>query len=205
VSDELTRALRAAGGVPLGTAPEAAARGLAERADREGLLDVAYAIVDSPLGPLLAAGTRRGLAMLAYEDERADELLERIAVRISPRILEAPGRLDPVRRELDEYFAGRRTGFDLPIDWVLVRGFAIEVLQHTARIPYGHASTYAQIAAAAGSPRAHRAAGNALGSNPMPIVVPCHRVLRSGGGLGGYTGGLHRKRFLRALEAGDRP
>jgi methylated-DNA-[protein]-cysteine S-methyltransferase len=202
VSDDLTAALRAGGSAPLGPAPAEAARRLGPRADREGLLDVAYATVDSPLGPLLAAGTRRGLAMLAYEDERTDALLERLAVRISPRILEAPARLDPVRRELEEYFEGRRTGFDVPIDWTLVRGFAIDVLQHTARIPYGGASTYAQIAAAAGSPRAHRAAGNALGSNPMPIVVPCHRVLHSGGGLGGYTGGLHRKRFLLDLEAG---
>jgi methylated-DNA-[protein]-cysteine S-methyltransferase len=202
VSDELTRALRAAGAVPLGAAPETAARGLAERADREGLVDVAYATIDSPLGPLVAAGTARGLVMLAYEDERTDELLERLAERISPRVLEAPARLDPLRRELGEYFAGRRQRFDIPIHWALVRGFAIEVLQHTAKIPYGHASTYAQIAAAAGSPRAHRAAGNALSSNPMPIVVPCHRVLHSGGGLGGYTGGIHRKRFLLDLEAG---
>jgi methylated-DNA-[protein]-cysteine S-methyltransferase len=202
VSDDLTAALRAGRAAPLGDAPARAAGRLGPRAEREGLLDVAYATVDSPLGPLLAAGTRRGLAMLEYKDDRTDALLELLAVRISPRILEAPARLDPVRRELEEYFEGRRTRFEVPIDWVLVRGFAASVLRQTSRIPYGGASTYAEIAAAAGSPRAHRAAGNALSSNPMPIVVPCHRVLHSGGGIGGYTGGLQRKRYLLDLEAG---
>ncbi len=119
---------------------------------------------------------------------------------MSPRILESPARLDPVRRELEEYFEGRRRRFQVPVNWSLTRGYGREVLRRTAEIPYGGASTYAEIAYLAGSPRGWRAAGNALGANPMPIVVPCHRVLASGGGIGGYTGGLHRKRFLLALE-----
>ena len=115
-------------------------------------------------------------------------------------MLEAPARLDPVRRELDEYFEGRRTSFDVPIDWSLTRGFTRGVLQATARIPFGEVGTYASVAGEAGSPRAVRAAGNALGANPMPVVVPCHRVLRTGGALGGYTGGIERKEFLLRLE-----
>jgi methylated-DNA-[protein]-cysteine S-methyltransferase len=171
---------------------------LAERAAREGLLDVAYATADSPLGPLLVATTPRGLVRLAYG--APDEAIEDLADRVSPRILEAPERLDDVRRELDEYFGGKRAGFDLPIDWSLTRGFAGEVLRQTARIGYGETSTYAEVATRAGSPRAVRAAGNALGANPIPVVVPCHRVLRTGGALGGYTGGLERKQFLLRLE-----
>ncbi len=174
---------------------------LVERAESEGLLDVAYASVDSPLGPLTVAGTSAGLVRVAYADYRSqDEILEDLAARVSPRVLEAPARLDPVRRELDEYFEGRRTSFDVPIDWTLTRGFTREVLKATARIPYGEVGSYASVAGQAGSPRAVRAAGNALGANPMPVVVPCHRVLRSGGALGGYTGGIERKEFLLRLE-----
>jgi methylated-DNA-[protein]-cysteine S-methyltransferase len=174
---------------------------LAERAAAEGLLDVAYAIVDSPLGPLVAATTPRGLVRLAYTGSRSEsEVLEDLAARLSPRILEAPVRLDQARRELDEYFEGERRGFDLPIDWSLTRGFAGEVLRQTARIGFGKTSTYAEVASRAGSPRAVRAAGNALGANPLPVVVPCHRVLRTGGALGGYTGGIERKQFLLRLE-----
>jgi methylated-DNA-[protein]-cysteine S-methyltransferase len=176
-------------------------RRLAERAAAEDLLDVAYATVDSPLGPLVAAVTPRGLVRIAYTESRADdEVLDDLARRLSPRVLEAPARLDAVRRELDEYFEGRRTGFDLPIDWALTRGFTSRVLQATARIAFGSTSTYAGVAGEAGSPRAVRAAGNALGSNPIPVVVPCHRVLRTGGALGGYTGGLERKEYLLRLE-----
>jgi methylated-DNA-[protein]-cysteine S-methyltransferase len=199
MDDELTGALRA-GGSPAGGASARAAQRLAAEAGRRGLLDVAYATVDSPLGPLHAAGTPRGLVMLAYGDAPLGSHLERLAREVSPRVLEAPERLDPVRRQLDEYFAGRRRRFEVPIDWSLVRGYAREVLRRTAEIPYGGASTYAEIACLAGSPRGWRAAGNALGANPFPIVVPCHRVLASGGGIGGYTGGLDRKRFLLALE-----
>jgi methylated-DNA-[protein]-cysteine S-methyltransferase len=175
-------------------------RDMAEAAARDGLLDVAYAEVDSPLGPLIAAATPRGLARLAYADDGRDAALEDLARRISPRVLESPTRLDGVRRELDEYFGGRRREFEIPLDLRLARGFGARVLSCTARVPFGEVTTYAQVAEAAGSPRGSRAAGNALGANPIPIVVPCHRVLRSGGGLGGYTGGLHRKRALLAVE-----
>jgi methylated-DNA-[protein]-cysteine S-methyltransferase len=174
---------------------------LARRAAAEGLLDVAYATVDSPLGAILVAGTPRGLVRLAYTDFRAeDEVLQDLASRVSPRVMQAPERLDEARRELDEYFAGRRDAFDLPIDWSLTRGFSGDVLRQTARIPFGATSTYAEVASRAGSPRAVRAAGNALGANPIPVVVPCHRVLRTGGALGGYTGGVERKEFLLRLE-----
>jgi methylated-DNA-[protein]-cysteine S-methyltransferase len=165
--------------------------------------DVSYALVDSPVGTLVAAATERGLACLSYEDHHGgvDGVLETIAARISPRILEAPARLDAIRRELDEYFERRRTAFDLPIDWALVTPFGRRVLQATTSIPFGEVSTYGRIAAEAGNPKAARATGNALGSNPMPIVVPCHRVLHTGGhGIGNYTGGVHRKEALLRLE-----
>lgn len=199
MSDDLTDALRAGAAGAVDASARAAGR-LAAAAERRGLLDVAYATVDSPLGSLHAAGTPRGLIMLAYADAPLEERIEVLAREVSPRVLEAPERLDPVRRQLDEYFAGRRRGFEVPIDWSLLRGYTREVLRRTAEIPFGQASSYAEIALRAGSPRGWRAAGNALGANPMPIVVPCHRVLASGGGIGGYTGGLERKRFLLALE-----
>jgi len=173
---------------------------LARRAADEGLLDVAYGVAESPLGPLTVMVTPRGLVRLSYPGEGIDEQLAELAARVSPRILEAPERTDDVRRQLDAYFSRKRTTFDLPIDWRLVRGFAGQVLQATARIPFGSVSSYRDIATRAGSPNAYRAAGNALGSNPIPIVVPCHRVLHAGGGLGGYTGGLERKRYLLELE-----
>jgi methylated-DNA-[protein]-cysteine S-methyltransferase len=174
---------------------------LSTRAGAEGLLDVAYASVDSPLGPLVVAATPTGLVRISYTDFRGDdEVLEELARRVSPRVLEAPARLDPVRRELDEYFEGRRERFDVPIDWSHLAGFTREVLRATANIGFGEVSTYAGVAAEAGSPRAVRAAGNALGANPMPVVVPCHRVLRTGGKLGGYTGGLEKKEYLLRLE-----
>ena len=171
------------------------------RADEEGLLDVAYASIDSPLGPLVVAATPNGLVRVSYSEFRGeDEVLEELARRVSPRVLEAPARLDGVRRELDEYFEGRREEFETPIDWSYLAGFTREVLRATAAIRFGEVSTYAGVADAAGSPRAVRAAGNALGANPMPVIVPCHRVLRTGGKLGGYTGGLERKEFLLRLE-----
>jgi methylated-DNA-[protein]-cysteine S-methyltransferase len=173
---------------------------LASRAADEDLIDVAYGTADSPLGPLTVMVTPRGLVRLSYPGEGIDTQLAELADRVSPRIMEAPERTDAVRRQLDEYFEGRRHGFDLKVDWRLVRGFAGDVLRATARIPFGSVSSYREIATNAGSPNAYRAAGNALGSNPVPIVVPCHRVLHAGGGLGGYTGGLERKRFLLALE-----
>jgi methylated-DNA-[protein]-cysteine S-methyltransferase len=165
--------------------------------------DVSYALVDSPVGTLVAARTEHGLACLSYEDHDGglDAVLDRLAAKLSPRILEVPARLDDVRRELDEYFEHRRTAFDLPIDWALVTPFGRRVLQATASIPFGEVSTYGRIAERAGNPKAARATGNALGSNPMPIVVPCHRVLHTGGrGIGNYTGGVHRKEALLRLE-----
>jgi len=174
--------------------------GLRERATRDGLLDVAYATADSPLGPLTVFVTPTGLLRIRYQDEPLEATLQKTADRVSPRILEAPERTDVVRRELEEYFAGRRRSFDVPLDWRLVRGFAIDVLRATSRVPFGAVTTYGAVATEAGSPRAYRAAGNALGSNPIPIVLPCHRVVHSGGGLGGYTGGIARKEYLLTLE-----
>lgn len=185
-----------------GEAAALAARTSARAAD-EGLAEIAYALIDAPVGRIVAAATPRGLLRLAYEFDNGgvDSVLDQMAQRLSPRIVEAPARLDGVRRELDEYFDGRRDAFDLPIDWRLTRaGFTRRVLEATNRIPFGTTSTYRDIAIAAGSPKAFRAAGGALGSNPIPIVVPCHRVLASGGGLGGYTGGLERKRLLLGIE-----
>ena len=187
-----------------GVAPELDAARLGEELGRRaldaGLADVAYGSMDSPVGELLVAVTDRGLVRVAFASEPGDEVLEELAARVSPRVLRLPGRTDAARRELDEYFAGDRRRFDLPLDWSLVRGFAQGVLRATASVPFGSVTTYRQMAEAAGSPRASRAAGNALGSNPIPIVVPCHRVLHSGGGLGGYAGGLDRKRYLLSLE-----
>jgi methylated-DNA-[protein]-cysteine S-methyltransferase len=177
-----------------------ATRRIAERAASEGLLDVGYAFTDSPFGPLLVATTRRGLVRLAYPDEDPDDVLRDLADRISPRVLESRAMTDEVRRELDEYFAGRRTMFSTAVDLGLRSGFTRRVLRATARIPFGAVSTYRDVARRAGNERASRAAGNALGSNPVPVVVPCHRVLHTDGGLGGYTGGLGRKEFLLELE-----
>ena len=199
MKDDLERRLRGAS-VPGAFDIAQLRSGLVRRAAAEGLLDVAYGTYESPLGTLTVMVTPRGLVRLTYPGERIQDQLQELADRVSPRILEAPERTDDVRRQLDAYFAGRRQAFDVPIDWRLVRGFAGDVLRATARIPFGGVSSYREIAAAAGSPNAYRAAGNALGSNPVPIVVPCHRVLHAGGGLGGYTGGLERKRYLLQLE-----
>ncbi len=173
--------------------------------DRSGLVDVAYAIEDTPVGPLLLAATRTGLARVAYLDaqelQSESEILVQLSHQLSPRVVELPERLDPVRRELDEFFAGRRHEFGLALDWSLTKpGFTRAVLRATARIPFGETVSYKGVAGRAGNERAFRAAGTALGSNPLPIVVPCHRVLHTGGGLGGYTGGLRIKRRLLAIE-----
>jgi methylated-DNA-[protein]-cysteine S-methyltransferase len=183
-----------------------AARRVAQRAAEQGLADITYAPAESPFGELLLAATQRGLLRVAFPEEDVDSVLERLAHRVSPRIVQAPNRLDEVRRELDEYFAGRRRSFEVPLDWSLVRGpFGREVLRLTSEIPYGGVLSYGEVAADAGSPRGSRAAGNALGSNPIPIVVPCHRVLHTGGGLGGYGGGVDRKRWLLELEGALTP
>jgi methylated-DNA-[protein]-cysteine S-methyltransferase len=174
---------------------------LSERARAEGLEDVAYAVEPSPLGDLLVAVTARGLVKISYLDRYAlDDALTQIAARISPRVLEDPAALDEPRRQLDEYFGGHRRSFDIPLDWSLVQGFGREVLDRTARIPYGQVATYGEVARDIGRPRASRATGNALGANPIPIVVPCHRVVRSGGVLGNYGGGPERKAQLLELE-----
>lgn len=201
--NEFQQALRSAR--PERERAAAAAKAVLARAEREGLVDVAYALVDSPVGTLLIAETRKGLVRVAFDGNYPqDKVLQELAEDVSPRVLESPARLDDARRELDEYFEGRRTEFELPLDWRLTRGFGRRVLRNTARIPYGRVSTYKTVAGEAGSPRGARAAGNALGANPIAIVVPCHRVLHSGGGLGGYGGGLDRKEFLLKLEGGRR-
>jgi methylated-DNA-[protein]-cysteine S-methyltransferase len=181
---------------------DAAAARLVERADREGLVDVAYATLDTPLGTVLVANTARGVVRVMLPNDSVDEIVERIAEDLSPRVLELPARLDRERRELDEYFSGRRREFDLEIDWSLTKpGFYREVLRTAARkLPFGATASYGEVAAWAGSPRAYRAAGSALGHNPVPIVVPCHRVLRAGGELGSYGGGPEMKAFLLRLE-----
>jgi methylated-DNA-[protein]-cysteine S-methyltransferase len=173
---------------------------LAERASAEGLLDVAYTTTDSPFGPLLLAKTPKGLLKVSLPAYDPDETLQELAARISPRVLEAPAELDEARRQLDLYFEGKLTKFDLPLDWRLTDGFRGKVQRAIARIPYGQTRSYTEMAASAGNARAVRAAGTACGSNPIPIVVPCHRVLRTGGALGGYGGGLPMKEALLELE-----
>ena len=176
---------------------------LTDAFERSGLIDVSYVVEDSPVGRLLLAATGEGLVCLHYvnRDEDLERSLQQLAGRISPRVVRAPKRLDASRRELDEFFDGRRRDFDIPLDLSLIKpGFTRRVLEQTAHIPFGETVTYKRIAGLAGNERAFRAAGTALGSNPLPIVVPCHRVLHSGGGLGGYTGGLEIKRTLLAIE-----
>ena len=175
---------------------------LVASAEAEQLLDVAYRTVDSPVGTLLLAATDHGLVRVAYEREGHDQVLAGLADRISPRILRAPHRLDQIARQLAEYFAGRRRDFVLPLDFRLAHGFRRTVLGHLVLINYGHTETYAEVAAATGRARAVRAVGTACATNPMPVVVPCHRVLRSDGKLGGYIGGLEAKAALLSLESG---
>jgi methylated-DNA-[protein]-cysteine S-methyltransferase len=174
---------------------------LVRRAEEAGLLDVAYRTVDSPLGPLLLAATPVGLVRLAFEGEDHAVVLAGIADAVSPRVLRAPARLDDTARQLDEYFAGRRRVFEVPVDLRLAHGFRHAVLEHLRDIPYGHTESYATVARAAGSPNAVRAAGSACATNPIPLVVPCHRVVRSDGSIGQYRGGVEAKRRLLALEA----
>ena len=173
---------------------------LVAAAQADGLLDVAYRTLDTPVGTLLLAATEQGLVRVAYDVEGHDAVLATLASRVSPRVLAAPGRLDPVARELDEYFAGSRRAFDAPLDRRLSSGFRAEVLRHLPEIGYGHTESYAQVAAAAGNARAVRAVGSACATNPLPVVVPCHRVVRSDGSIGGYAGGPAAKRALLTLE-----
>jgi methylated-DNA-[protein]-cysteine S-methyltransferase len=175
---------------------------LVTAAQAEGILDVAYRTVDTPVGPLLLAATELGLVRVAYANQDHDAVLQSLADRISPRVLRAPARLDPVVRELEDYFAGRRRDFDLPLDWRLAAGFRATVLHHLATdVGYGRTASYAALAALAGSPRAVRAVGTACATNPLPVVVPCHRIVRSDGGIGNYAGGPEAKRTLLELEA----
>ena len=176
-------------------------RALVAAAEERGLVDLAYETVDSPVGKLFVAASGHGLARIAYADEGEEPWLNELAQKVSPRIVRAPRRTERIVRELDEFFAGRRTRFDIPIDFVLVKGFGRRVLEAALQIPYGETRSYSQVASLAGSERAYRAAGTALGRNPIPIVVPCHRVLHSGGGMGGYTGGLDRKLKLLEIES----
>ena len=174
---------------------------LAAAAQRDGVLDVAYRTIDSPVGSLLLAATEQGLIRVAYASEGHEAVLQALATRISPRILHAPGRLEAAARELGEYFAGHRRRFDLPLDLRLSAGFRRTVLSHLPEIGYGRTASYASVAQLAGHPKAVRAVGTACATNPLPVVVPCHRVVRSDGRMGGYLGGLDAKRTLLSLEA----
>jgi methylated-DNA-[protein]-cysteine S-methyltransferase len=175
---------------------------LAAAAQGEGLLDVAYRTLDTPIGSLLVAATDEGLVRVAFATEGHDATLQALADRVSPRLLEAPARLDGVAAQLDEYFAGRRRRFDLALDWRLSSGFRSTVLHRLAAdVAYGETASYATLARLAGSPRAVRAVGTACATNPLPVVVPCHRVVRADGSVGGYLGGAAAKRALLALEA----
>jgi methylated-DNA-[protein]-cysteine S-methyltransferase len=174
---------------------------LATDAERAGLLDLSYRVVDSPVGSLLLAATPEGLVRVAFDDEGHEAVLIQLAHDISPRILRSAVRLDGVARQLDEYFARRRRCFDVPVDLRLARGFRRTVLEHLGDITYGSTATYAALASASGNPRAVRAVGSACAQNPVPVVVPCHRVVRSDGKLGGYRGGPAAKQTLLTLEA----
>jgi len=174
---------------------------LARRAEAEGLLDVAYRTIDSPVGRLLLAATPEGLVRVAFETEDADRVLSELATQVSPRVLLAPARLDAVASELEEYFAGRRHAFEVPVDLRLARGFRRAVLERLTQVPYAGTVSYGELAARAGSPRAVRAVGTACALNPVPLVVPCHRVVRSDGAPGRYRGGPDVKRRLLAMEA----
>jgi methylated-DNA-[protein]-cysteine S-methyltransferase len=197
---KLEHALKTASLPPGDAGSDAAVGLLLARAEEQGLIDVAFTSIDSPFGELLAAATPQGLVRIAYDMTPKETVLEELAATVSPRVLEAAGRLDPVKRQLDEYFGGRRKKFELKLDWRLTRGFTQRILRETAKLGYGEVSTYKGMAEAAGSPRAVRAAGNALGSNPIPIVVPCHRIVRSGGSLGGYAGLMDTDIKRRLLE-----
>ena len=174
---------------------------LPDSAAAQGVLDVAYRTLDTPVGSLLLAATEKGLVRVAYQVQGHERALYSLAALVSPRILHAPARLDAASREIDEYFAGRRRTFDLPLDFSLSHGFRRTVLSHLPDIGYGHTASYAAVAAAAGRPRAFRAVGTACATNPLPVVVPCHRVIRSDGSLSGYAGGPAAKRALLTLEA----
>ena len=170
-------------------------------AEAEGLLDVAYTTIDSPVGTLLLAATPKGLVRVAYDIEDHDRVLAALSQRLSPRVLRAPRRLDAAARELDEYFTRQRRAFDLPLDLSLSTGFRRLVQRRLPEIGYGQTRTYRQVADLVGNPKAVRAVGTACATNPLPVVVPCHRVLRADGTPGGYVGGPGAKNALLSLEA----
>ena len=177
------------------------ARLFAERAAASGDAEVAFATLDTPVGRTSVAATPRGIVSVGLPNQDLDDFVERLASQISPRVVEAPAKLDEARRELAEFFQGERREFDMALDWTLVPGgFYRKVLDATSRLPYGTVRTYGEIARSAGNPKAHRAAGTALGSNPLPIVVPCHRIVRAGSDPGNYGGGPELKRWLLELE-----
>lgn len=173
---------------------------LAATATEASLLDIAYRTLDTPVGALLLAATEKGLLRVAYPIEDHDAVLEQLATRVSPRVLRAPARLDLVASELEEYFAGRRQRFDLPLDLQLAHGFRRTVLSRLSEIGYGETLSYAAVATAVGNPKAVRAVGSACATNPLPVVVPCHRVVRSDGTMGQYAGGTDVKRVLLRME-----
>lgn len=175
---------------------------LVSDASQAGILDVAYRTIDSPVGTLLLAATEKGLVLVAYASEGHDSVLEQLANNVSPRVLRAPARLDVVAREIEEYFVGRRRTFDVALDYRLSQGFRRTVLSHLPEIGYGTTASYAAIAAAAGNPKAVRAVGTACATNPLPVVIPCHRVVRSDGSIGQYVGGIEAKKALLTLEEG---
>lgn len=174
---------------------------LVDAAQRDGVLDIAYRTLGTPVGELLLAATEHGLVRVAFPSQNHDQVLSTLAASISPRILRAPKRLDPLCGQIEEYFDHRRTTFDVPLDLRLSKGFRRTVLAHLSDIGYGHTESYAEVAAAAGSPKAARAVGSACATNPVPLVVPCHRAIRSDGSFGDYVGGLDVKHTLLALEA----
>jgi|HubBroStandDraft_5_1064220.scaffolds.fasta_scaffold353411_2 methylated-DNA-[protein]-cysteine S-methyltransferase len=201
----LTRHLRK--DLPVGAEDLAALRArLAVAATAASILDIAYRVTDTPVGPLLLAATERGLVRVAFASENHDAVLQALADRISPRILHAPARLDGVAAELEEYFAGHRSAFEVPLDWRLTAGFRSVVLRQLATdVGYGQTASYSAVARLAGSPKAIRAVGTACATNPLPVIIPCHRVVRSDGSMGGYLGGLDAKRTLLSLEAAACP
>ncbi|MEP6816068.1 MAG: methylated-DNA--[protein]-cysteine S-methyltransferase [Marmoricola sp.] len=174
--------------------------GLVTDSARAGILDVAYCTLDTPVGSMLLAATEQGLVRVAFDCEDHDSVLQGLAERISPRVLRARARLDLVAHQIDEYFVGTRRTFEIPLDLRLATRFRLEVLRHLTDIGYGHTESYTQVATSAGSPRAVRAVGSACANNPLPVVVPCHRVVRADASIGGYIGGLDAKHTLLSLE-----
>lgn len=198
---DLGRELSAAARAGVNEAAAAAARRFSLEAARSGEAEIAYATFESPLGEGTVAATKQGVLRVVLPGQDRDRSLADLAARLSPRVVEAPGELVEPLRELDQYFSGERHEFDLAIDWRLVDSqFRRGVLEATARVPYGSVITYGDAAERAGNRKAHRAAGTALGSNPIPLVVPCHRVVRAGGVLGNYGGGPEMKRWLLSFE-----